>query len=182
MQNIQLSKRCSPHCAYYQGGISVSVWKERKGCNLDKILIWKNNSGSLFCISKDIHCLSDTKEFLYPHVLPKRIIHFNLNWHFLKFNKNDLTEFSKYRRKYFSCIPSQFSAESQQNLGVQDQISVVSSQFAILFLKIIQFLSLFYVLLVTESLFWSWKLTDSRAMCSVWLNKIRANNFLFLTI
>ena len=91
----------SPNCAYYQGGISVSVWKERKGCNLDKILIWKNNSGSLFCISKDIHCLSDTKEFLYPHVLPKRIIHFNLNWHFLKFNKNDLTEFSRVSQKIF---------------------------------------------------------------------------------
>ena len=102
------AKIFSPSCAYYQGGISVSVWKERKGCNLDKILIWKNNSGSLFCISKDIHCLSDTKEFLYPHVLPKRIIHFNLNWHFLKFNKNDLTEFSVYRRIFFSWIPSQF--------------------------------------------------------------------------
>ena len=62
----------------------------------------------MFCISKDIHCLSDTNGFLYPHVLPKRIIHFNLNWHFLKFNKNDLTEFSEYRRKYFSWIPSQF--------------------------------------------------------------------------
>ena len=93
------AKLFTPNGANYQGGISVSVWKERKGCNLDKILIWKNNSGSLFCISKDIHCLSDTKEFLYPHVLPKRIIHFNLNWHFLKFNKNDLTKFSRIPQK-----------------------------------------------------------------------------------